>query len=129
MTRRPPRSTRPDTLFPYPTLFRSELEPAPFGLLELHLRRELLAKLLALLQPGLDAAGGADVLAALGAGADEVGPTRARLQHVGAHEVEIAVALVAHHQAVFGIVEGEALAQRLDGVAQGLARQIGRAHV
>src|SRR3546814_13747000 len=24
MIRRPPRSTRPDTLFPYPTLFRSE---------------------------------------------------------------------------------------------------------
>src|SRR3546814_4604274 len=27
MIRRPPRSTRTDTLFPYTTLFRSELEP------------------------------------------------------------------------------------------------------
>src|SRR3546814_12913414 len=29
MIRRPPRSTRTDTLFPYPTLFRSD--PAPSG--------------------------------------------------------------------------------------------------
>src|SRR3546814_4777493 len=28
MIRRPPRSTRTDTLFPYPTLFRSDEEPA-----------------------------------------------------------------------------------------------------
>src|SRR3546814_1204672 len=27
MIRRPPRSTRPDTLFPYTTLFRSEVSP------------------------------------------------------------------------------------------------------
>src|SRR3546814_1523266 len=32
MIRRPPRSTRTDTLFPYTTLFRSDLvEPAPLG--------------------------------------------------------------------------------------------------
>src|SRR3546814_11485837 len=29
MIRRPPRSTRTDTLFPYTTLFRSRLRPAP----------------------------------------------------------------------------------------------------
>src|SRR3546814_13702679 len=29
MIRRPPRSTRPDTLFPYTTLFRSGAIPAP----------------------------------------------------------------------------------------------------
>src|SRR3546814_12573911 len=29
MIRRPPRSTRTDTLFPYTTLFRSELLPGP----------------------------------------------------------------------------------------------------
>src|SRR3546814_15807928 len=29
MIRRPPRSTRTDTLFPYPTLFRSRLRGAP----------------------------------------------------------------------------------------------------
>src|SRR3546814_20586486 len=29
MIRRPPRSTRTDTLFPYPTLFRSCLSPSP----------------------------------------------------------------------------------------------------
>src|SRR3546814_13869966 len=37
MIRRPPRSTRTDTLFPYPTLFRSRLGPgalAPHLLLE-----------------------------------------------------------------------------------------------
>src|SRR3546814_14460702 len=34
MFRRPPRSTRPDTLFPYTTLFRSALRalPAPFAI-------------------------------------------------------------------------------------------------
>src|SRR3546814_6297199 len=31
MIRRPPRSTRTDTLFPYTTLFRSPLEVIPFG--------------------------------------------------------------------------------------------------
>src|SRR3546814_4951777 len=30
MIRRPPRSTRTDTLFPYTTLFRSRTEPSPF---------------------------------------------------------------------------------------------------
>src|SRR3546814_4425449 len=30
MIRRPPRSTRTDTLFPYTTLFRSRLQPADF---------------------------------------------------------------------------------------------------
>src|SRR3546814_14205314 len=29
MIRRPPRSTRTDTLFPYTTLFRSKIEPSP----------------------------------------------------------------------------------------------------
>src|SRR3546814_1013226 len=31
MSQRPPRPTRTDTLFPYPTLFRSTPEPAPQG--------------------------------------------------------------------------------------------------
>src|SRR3546814_14905255 len=31
MIRRPPRSTRTDTLFPYTTLFRSELQPVGIG--------------------------------------------------------------------------------------------------
>src|SRR3546814_18773772 len=31
MIRRPPRSTRTDTLFPYTTLFRSEIEPEDFA--------------------------------------------------------------------------------------------------
>src|SRR3546814_7539873 len=38
MIRRPPRSTRTDTLFPYTTLFRSDRHPAdlePFGQLAL----------------------------------------------------------------------------------------------
>src|SRR3546814_12930537 len=36
MIRRPPRSTRTDTLFPYTTLFRSRLEPAVSGLGAVH---------------------------------------------------------------------------------------------
>src|SRR3546814_1147342 len=36
MIRRPPRSTRTDTLFPYTTLFRSRLEPAVMGLGAVH---------------------------------------------------------------------------------------------
>src|SRR3546814_9299504 len=35
MIRRPPRSTRTDTLFPYTTLFRSELEQVCFCFVEL----------------------------------------------------------------------------------------------
>src|SRR3546814_12828016 len=31
MIRRPPRSTRTDTLFPYTTLFRSGVQPGKFG--------------------------------------------------------------------------------------------------
>src|SRR3546814_17494019 len=39
MIRRPPRSTRTDTLFPYTTLFRSEgPTPGPYGLSNLHAR-------------------------------------------------------------------------------------------
>src|SRR3546814_15541691 len=51
MIRRPPRSTRTDTLFPYTTLFRSELEIAvgvtveaarrPLGPFRAHQRKEL----------------------------------------------------------------------------------------
>src|SRR3546814_1923218 len=33
MIRRPPRSTRTDTLFPYTTLFRSVVNPAPVAML------------------------------------------------------------------------------------------------
>src|SRR3546814_7357430 len=36
MIRRPPRSTRTDTLLPYTTLFRSEPEPRLLGWVELH---------------------------------------------------------------------------------------------
>src|SRR3546814_15853941 len=46
MIRRPPRSTRTDTLFPYPTLFRSYdplesafLEPETVGLLDMYTQR------------------------------------------------------------------------------------------
>src|SRR3546814_2412193 len=40
MIRRPPRSKRTDTLFPYTTLFRSELRQAPRAVDGVHLRRE-----------------------------------------------------------------------------------------
>src|SRR3546814_17323046 len=36
MERRPPRSTRTDTLFPYTTLFRSPLAPAPGRISDYH---------------------------------------------------------------------------------------------
>src|SRR3546814_19022900 len=51
MIRRPPISTRPDTLFPYPTLFRSPLRRLPLlGLLALLARAALrLLRTLALL--------------------------------------------------------------------------------
>src|SRR3546814_4332827 len=42
MTRRPPRSTRTDTLFPYTTLFRS-LASVPFAVVGIVWARELLA--------------------------------------------------------------------------------------
>src|SRR3546814_17323006 len=48
MRRRPPRSTRTDTLFPYTTLFRSNLtaRPAPqLGMIELHDLAEALERL------------------------------------------------------------------------------------
>src|SRR3546814_2022499 len=40
MIRRPPRSTRTDTLFPYTTLFRSELEAAVDGIVAGQRRHE-----------------------------------------------------------------------------------------
>src|SRR3546814_9116200 len=43
MIRRPPRSTRTDTLFPYTTLFRSCQDCAPFSLDELGLHAKLVA--------------------------------------------------------------------------------------
>src|SRR3546814_1025530 len=40
MIRRPPRSTRTDTLFPYTTLFRSEIDAVPpVGMTDPHTRR------------------------------------------------------------------------------------------
>src|SRR3546814_13580199 len=40
MIRRPPRSTRTDTLFPYTTLFRSEIDAMPpVGMTDPHTRR------------------------------------------------------------------------------------------
>src|SRR3546814_14296261 len=39
MIRRPPRSTRTDTLFPYTTLFRSATDAAPLGDIGLHHRQ------------------------------------------------------------------------------------------
>src|SRR3546814_13322605 len=42
MIRRPPRSTRTDTLFPYTTLFRSARYPHPLGLVQLEGRPQFL---------------------------------------------------------------------------------------
>src|SRR3546814_3057804 len=42
MIRRPPRSTRTDTLFPYTTLFRSMMKQVGLGNVELHTRSEML---------------------------------------------------------------------------------------
>src|SRR3546814_6595493 len=52
MIRRPPRSTRTDTLFPYTTLFRSERGPLPIVGIEDHDRRPFAG--------GLDGKGGRD---------------------------------------------------------------------
>src|SRR3546814_18452644 len=51
MVRRPPRSTRTDKLFPYPTLFRSRFNAAPVGQW-----MPLPADMLAVLRAGLDMA-------------------------------------------------------------------------
>src|SRR3546814_1356684 len=44
MIRRPPRSTRTDTLFPYTTLFRSAHRPGPVAHLQRRRRREPVAR-------------------------------------------------------------------------------------
>src|SRR3546814_11832407 len=44
MIRRPPRSTRTDTLFPYTTLFRSNLTPQQFSVLVTLLERREIAQ-------------------------------------------------------------------------------------
>src|SRR3546814_14800777 len=53
MTRRPPRSTRTDTLFPYTTLFRSALVGSdPFGFRDLrHVPKHPAAERLATVRP------------------------------------------------------------------------------
>src|SRR3546814_19468824 len=47
MRRRPPRSTRTDTLFPYTTLFRSAARPAPEEALRQRMAATQVVKLLA----------------------------------------------------------------------------------
>src|SRR3546814_7247499 len=42
MIRRPPRSTRTDTLFPYTTLYQQMMKQVGFGNVELHTRSEML---------------------------------------------------------------------------------------
>src|SRR3546814_14552663 len=59
MIRRPPRSTRTDTLFPYTTLFRSPLLPVERGSSHGSLRHRAVS-------PRLN--GGCDLLVAFGAG-------------------------------------------------------------
>src|SRR3546814_11140285 len=54
MKRRPPRSTRTDTLFPYTTLFRSHKLSYPGPLLRLHIGLERVDDLIADLRQGLD---------------------------------------------------------------------------
>src|SRR3546814_11065746 len=74
MIRRPPRSTRTDTLFPYTTLFRSVLKAFVTEVERVHGKEGLLVRIAeaACLQPEgmvcdvvFPAAGGADVLAAI----------------------------------------------------------------
>src|SRR3546814_5327550 len=56
MIRRPPRSTRTDTLFPYTTLFRSVPKPLQINHLEAVLRRETdSSKFLLTINLGIDA--------------------------------------------------------------------------
>src|SRR3546814_4603670 len=50
MIRRPPRSTRTDTLFPYTTLFRSEIAAAPDPHRTIDMRAERLAAFVAIEQ-------------------------------------------------------------------------------
>src|SRR3546814_10493813 len=52
MIRRPPRSTRTDTLFPYPTLFRSGRSATPTASPRLTLSRSLSHRIVASLRQG-----------------------------------------------------------------------------
>src|SRR3546814_13325627 len=71
MIRRPPRSTRTDTLFPYTTLFRSAAALWPVGAGRVPLPRRTLRKLV---DPACRAAGDSARPDRRGAGGDAAGP-------------------------------------------------------
>src|SRR3546814_8677594 len=101
MIRRPPRSTRTDTLFPYTTLFRS--------------RRRMVARLLApamiLVDPGID---------------QPVGERRTEQQMIDAKAV---IALPAARLIVPEGPDTARRMAAADRVGPAVAEQIGRAHV
>src|SRR3546814_10289854 len=73
MIRRPPRSTRTDTLFPYTTLFRSPAEAGPPQYRLLGLVLELLAQQRTELGGAARSVGGRRCLAVLGQGLGRLG--------------------------------------------------------
>src|SRR3546814_16386366 len=104
MIRRPPRSTRTDTLFPYTTLFRSQV----------------------------DRSGVAAGVVGAGRGLAVVEPGRLRQlpEHVGhrrrAAEVDLFLAERGHWQRGFGVEAAEEAAGAGDGIGVGGGRSEGR---
>src|SRR3546814_16500193 len=96
MIRRPPRATRTDTLFPYTTLFRSQVEPSGASL--------------AAIDGGLD--GNIDLERGSGTGAEAAGVTDGELALC-----EVELALPASHGGVDAIAWGEVRRRRGCAVA------------
>jgi hypothetical protein len=62
------------------------------------------------------------ILAAFGAGSDEIEPIHAGLENIEAEFVEVAVGLVTHHQPVVFVPQGESLRQGFDGILEQFMR-------
>ena len=74
----------------------------------------------ALGHPGLNIASGFRVLPSQCPSANDVFKRVARLHHVGCLRVNLAVTLVAQHQAVLGVEQGKGIVQRLNRATQQL---------
>src|SRR3546814_7258698 len=120
MIRRPPRSTRPDTLFPYTTLFRSagRSRPAPMGW---NMKRRPSRHL-----PRVFDGGGRGETFGIGFEAQDV-IRRLRRSTGGAHDRAVILAQHVHPCSnVVGMAYGRRDGER--GAAEGRC-EIGRAHV
>src|SRR3546814_18948816 len=114
MSRRPPRSTRTDTLFPYPTLFRSE----GIGVVTFH-RPEARNALTFAMYEGL---------AEICERAPDKGDARALVLRGAGNKAFAAGTDIAQFRSFKTAVDALGYEQRIDKVL-GAVEQIGRAHV